>query len=247
VKCTACQRGYCKKCEKTNSITQHQVACSASEQSAASEAASSELSRQPAQIFDNHDANTEPQPQVTADEFQDFLAQIEDDEATLPTSSTTSTEMYDEFDDFLDQIEEDNLIMSPSTPLQTFQLEDGVSEEEDSTMLQKTEDLNRIRNLLKQVSRNPTVCMSTRALETAVARAETEENEASTSAPQNASRSNDLPQTLTKNPNHIDVCVGCGSKREIFPCSKGHPLCRRCKGNCPSCSSRNRIQKRLEF
>ena len=64
---------------------------------------------QPAQPSDNRDANTEPQPQETADEFQDFLAQIENDEANHPTSSTTSrSDIYDEFDDFLDQIEQDN-------------------------------------------------------------------------------------------------------------------------------------------
>ncbi len=73
--------------------------------------------------------------------------------------------------------------------------------------------------------------------------AEHDESAAHISAPptQLDALSTPPPLTLGRGP-----CPGCGSTRELFHCTQGHPRCRLCKLNCTSCSSRIRRPRRRD-
>ena len=89
---------------------------------------------------------------LETDEFEDFLAQPT---SVHNCSMPDRVDISDGLGDLVAEIQDDVVGTAPQRPCQTLQIEDDAPDEDSSTfaMLEITEDLNRIRQFLKQVSR----------------------------------------------------------------------------------------------
>lgn len=224
--CAHCGRGYCKKCQKNNSITQHEAACL------------DLRPLNPTSIEQSTFSSDDTQAHQTTDEFEEFLAQIdsqqEDHVEELPTPQFGASNQTDA-----------GVLLVDSVDAARIENDDDLETQTNSEILEVTEDLTRIRLLLARVSRHKTVSMITKTpfLEIDDSSAQIELRQDSNLAPQNIIEAAEAP----RNPIPVKACMTCGSIRQLYPCLNGHLLCRSCRGSCPLCSSRKRIAKRLEW